>query len=177
MNCVYFMQQSVDGLIKIGFSSDLMRRFRALKNANPTLVLRAVMPGATRRTEDALHERFARLRMEGGTKDWFRPDVDLLAFIVLLPTIGELLTVVHDETLYQAREVVRAAHTASFVMQPRGLQVGDTVKLTAVAERTRAGYGEQPWSFARIRSIGEESVILENGHICRHDELEILPKF
>src|ERR1700675_2007277 len=137
MDCVYFMQGS-DGLIKIGYSADVVKRYRTLKNANPTLAIRAVMPGGNRRTEDLLHERFVHFHVEGKARDWFHPNPDLLALIALLPTVRELMSVVHHESMSRIQDIIQVVNAKTHAVQRPSIRVGDRVRITAVATRTRA---------------------------------------
>lgn len=75
---VYFIQDE-DGPIKIGYSEgNPYRRLNAFCTGNPReLKLLVSIPGG-REEEQALHERFADLRVKG---EWFRPDARLLGFI------------------------------------------------------------------------------------------------
>jgi len=77
---VYFIQ-SQDGLIKIGWTSDLARRVNnlAVGASGPISVL-ATTPGG-RTLEAHLHERFASDREQG---EWFRPSDDLRSLIRLI---------------------------------------------------------------------------------------------
>jgi hypothetical protein len=72
---VYFI--SFGSFIKIGFSTNLQQRLRAL----PHDELLATIPG-TMRDEKLLHRQFAHLRQQG---EWFRKDPELLAHIDSLP--------------------------------------------------------------------------------------------
>jgi len=77
---IYFLQQGVDGPIKIGTSRQavLKSRISTLQTASPyPLRLLGVIEGG-RKAEDHLHERFAASRLNG---EWFAPDIELLEFI------------------------------------------------------------------------------------------------
>lgn len=65
---IYFARRECDGLIKIGTTSQLGRRLSALRRDHGTLTLLATQEGGFTK-ERALHERFAKLRVEG---EWFR---------------------------------------------------------------------------------------------------------
>jgi hypothetical protein len=69
---VVYLAQDARGLIKIGTTRYRDKRVRAVKAE-----LLAWLPGDVR-TEAALHQVFAHLRVTG---EWFRPEPDLLAFI------------------------------------------------------------------------------------------------
>lgn len=78
---VYFIQSGESGPIKIGISEDPELRMSRFQIAHgETLRLLACMHG-TRSTEKSLHYRFRRLRMRG---EWFRPEKELLDYIVLV---------------------------------------------------------------------------------------------
>ncbi|HEY1956720.1 MAG TPA: GIY-YIG nuclease family protein [Polyangiaceae bacterium] len=75
---VYFLQEGVDGPIKIGHGRCPDRRLRGCQSGNPReLRLLGYRPGY-RRDERTLHLRFKRLRIRG---EWFQPADELLAFI------------------------------------------------------------------------------------------------
>jgi predicted DNA-binding protein len=67
---VYFAER--DGLIKIGWSYNVPNRIMALRAE-----LIGAIPG-DRSIESSVHARFEHLRVHG---EWFRPEVDLLAYI------------------------------------------------------------------------------------------------
>lgn len=64
--CVYFLAGG--GLIKIGISTNLTSRIRAIRNSSPTeLELLGTLPGGSA-TEGLLHMRFGEHRQHG---EWF----------------------------------------------------------------------------------------------------------
>jgi hypothetical protein len=78
---VYFIAGSVTGLIKIGKSTDVIRRLRLLQIGSPDrLKILAVIKD--QHSDAPYHTQF-RTAWEFG--EWFRPSVDLLAFIKTLP--------------------------------------------------------------------------------------------
>jgi hypothetical protein len=69
--CVYFLQATNGGPIKIGFSRDLLRRIHELNSASPIpLRVVGVIAGGDQETEAELHAWFAGARLHG---EWFRP--------------------------------------------------------------------------------------------------------
>ena len=79
---IYFLQTVHGGPIKIGKTSDLMKRLSAIQNACPyELQLLGLLDEGTRLygvTERQLHDRFVLSRLHG---EWFAPDPELLGFI------------------------------------------------------------------------------------------------
>lgn len=73
---VYLIQGVSGGPIKIGLTTDLDARLKALTYHEPLRVL-ATVPGV-RADEMALHKRFAHCRVHG---EWFEPTDDLMEFI------------------------------------------------------------------------------------------------
>jgi HTH-type transcriptional regulator/antitoxin HipB len=75
---IYFIQNTSDKAIKIGFARDVTKRLRSLQtsHASQPIVL-GTMPGG-RGKEQLLHKKFERLKTVG---EWFRPDAQLLHFI------------------------------------------------------------------------------------------------
>lgn len=75
---VYFARSS-NGLIKIGFATDVEKRLRGLSlaSADGSVTLLLAMPG-TKQDEAVFHGTFARYRKHG---EWFEPGQALLDFI------------------------------------------------------------------------------------------------
>jgi hypothetical protein len=79
LRMIYFIQPADGGPVKIGYSDDVEARRRQLVTYyNCPLVLLGVMPGS-REEEQAIHARFAHLRL--GRTEQFRPAPDLMEFI------------------------------------------------------------------------------------------------
>jgi hypothetical protein len=66
---VYYIRRTSDGMIKIGFTSDIDKRMTDLQREHGELQLLHTAPGA-RPEEDALHKRFAAWNYQG---EWFHP--------------------------------------------------------------------------------------------------------
>ncbi|EAB6379051.1 GIY-YIG nuclease family protein [Salmonella enterica subsp. enterica serovar Altona] len=65
---VYVLSSKMTGLTKIGYSSNIPQRIKALGNAGPdSLTLECLIPGG-RDTESMLHRKFAEKRKHG---EWF----------------------------------------------------------------------------------------------------------
>jgi len=79
---VYFMQRDTDDAIKIGFTSDVLRRVPELRKKGYPVVLLAAVPG-DKSFEGALHGKFADERLDP-KDEWFRASDRLLAFIASL---------------------------------------------------------------------------------------------
>ena len=79
---VYFIRSEINHEIKIGFTGGTVeKRLRSIKTSHPhKLQVLATMPG-TFEDEKALHERFAKFRLQG---EWFKSHPDLLAFISVI---------------------------------------------------------------------------------------------
>ena len=81
---IYFIQAADNGLIKIGYTDDIKQRLRTLRTMSPErLYLMKVIKG-DQKQETLLHKRFNCLRSHG---EWFRPERELLEYIIYLPTI------------------------------------------------------------------------------------------
>jgi hypothetical protein len=77
VNVVYFIQGVPDGLIKIGWTSDLDSRFKTLCQGSPCeLALLGIAHGGERE-EQILHANFAEHRVRG---EWFTPNPRLIEF-------------------------------------------------------------------------------------------------
>lgn len=73
---IYFIQR--DGHVKIGRTTNVEKRLRALQTANssPLRLLATVLESTV--GERTIHQRFLHLRLSG---EWFQLEPDLLAFI------------------------------------------------------------------------------------------------
>lgn len=81
-SCVYFVQCTNGGAIKIGVASDLARRLRDLQAMNPyDLVIIGAIPGGGYKLERQLHKKFEKFHIH---HEWFQPDEELLQFIANL---------------------------------------------------------------------------------------------
>ena len=83
--CVYFLEDSHTGLIKIGRSKHLTTRLKNLAAGNPTLIVLGVIPDGYDRELD-LHTRFSDNRVTGEWFDINRKDlkaVDDVVFFVM----------------------------------------------------------------------------------------------
>lgn len=76
LDSVYYVQRT-DGLIKIGYTSQLRNRMSALRAEFGPLTQLAVHAGGYK-AEQSMHRKFAAHRVRG---EWFRPSADLLAHI------------------------------------------------------------------------------------------------
>jgi hypothetical protein len=75
---VYVAVRATDGAVKIGWTSDVMRRVQELRKlACSAVELAACFPG-DKPDELRLHARFSEDRLDG---EWFRPSDALLAFV------------------------------------------------------------------------------------------------
>lgn len=74
---LYFLAGA--GLIKIGVTTNLTSRIRAIRNSSPVPIeILAIMRGATNFEEMQLHAKFAALRRHG---EWFDDDGSIRAHI------------------------------------------------------------------------------------------------
>lgn len=86
-SCIYFARRE-DGAVKIGWSSDVMRRMAELRKATGrNVVFLAAYPGA-KPDELALHARFAAFLIEG---EWFTANPELDAFLAALKGAGSVV--------------------------------------------------------------------------------------
>ncbi len=82
---VYFAARATDGAIKIGWTSDVMRRIAELrKEFRSAVELTACFPG-DKPDELRLHARFAADRLDG---EWHRPSSTLLSFVAGLRAVS-----------------------------------------------------------------------------------------
>ncbi len=76
--CIYFIQCEDNGLIKIGFSNDIEKRFNSLRTQSPArLKLLKHMEGGVE-LEAKLHNKFKKYRHHG---EWFEPSKEILRYI------------------------------------------------------------------------------------------------
>ncbi len=79
---VYFIQQGLDGPIKIGKADDVTGRLASLQSANPQLLhIRLILKGGLAR-EQEFHARFKSHRI---WHEWFRPHDEIEDFIMSHP--------------------------------------------------------------------------------------------
>ncbi len=76
--CVYVLRRQRDGMIKIGYSTNVTNRIRGLSDGHGELELLFTLHG-DRAVEQALHERFQRHRRE--RREWFAEEGELKQWI------------------------------------------------------------------------------------------------
>lgn len=80
INVVYFIQSTINGLIKIGRTTDLIKRFRGLQVDSPVpLKLIMYIEDDSKQLERELHDKFRDICSHG---EWFTPSYSLLEFIL-----------------------------------------------------------------------------------------------
>lgn len=75
---VYFLQSGQDGPIKIGYTTDIQKRIKALQTAHPFPLKLLLVINGNVDDESKLHKKFNSLRFCG---EWFSPDEKLLQYI------------------------------------------------------------------------------------------------
>jgi len=75
---VYFLQSGQDGPIKIGYTTDIQKRIKALQTAHPFPLKLLLVINGNVDDESKLHKKFNSLRLCG---EWFSPDEKLLQYI------------------------------------------------------------------------------------------------
>ena len=75
---VYFLEGSDTDLVKIGFSTEPLRRIARISTMSASRLTVAVIFAGTRADEKALHRRFAQHRTRG---EWFDAAPEINAFI------------------------------------------------------------------------------------------------
>lgn len=146
MRSVYFIQRNEDGPIKIGTARKPQSRLTFLQTGSDArLYLRHHIPG-WKKTERALHLRFARYRLTG---EWFSPAQEILDFIAGLQS-GKLQfpALEADMTVYSARDALndRLRHECRDMIwqlslphkphESRVEQLDRVVKLSGIPPRT-----------------------------------------
>lgn len=83
-SCIYFAQRD-DGAVKIGWSSDVMRRVAELRKATgANVILLAAFPG-DKPDELRLHARFAAHALDG---EWFAPNREIDALLASIKRVA-----------------------------------------------------------------------------------------
>ena len=77
---VYYIQEEMDGDIKIGFSIDPMYRMSKHQTSNPRRLRMLIYVKGVKEDESRLHKKFESLNTDTG-KEWFKPDKKLLIHI------------------------------------------------------------------------------------------------
>ena len=75
---VYFVRNSDNDVIKIGFASNLGARIASLQTGNPELLVLVMSLLGSREEEKQIHERFSSKRLRG---EWFSLDAELEEFL------------------------------------------------------------------------------------------------
>lgn len=73
---VYFLRRPEDGLIKIGWSQNIIQRLEALRQEHGPLEILAITSGGPL-AEEAWHDCYKDLREHG---EWFKPEEDLMVW-------------------------------------------------------------------------------------------------
>jgi hypothetical protein len=75
---VYFIEAPAVGVMKIGVTGDLGRRFKVMSDGSPTPLVVVCSFAGTARQESALHTRFLASRSHG---EWFRISDEMRALV------------------------------------------------------------------------------------------------
>ena len=75
---IYFIQEGLDGQIKIGYSLDPKSRLKSLQTSNPRQLRLLLTLEGDEDYERKLHKQFDRHKLQG---EWFQNHEDLLIFI------------------------------------------------------------------------------------------------
>lgn len=75
---IYFIQQGNDGPIKIGHTTNVIRRLKSLQIGNPNWLQVLATAHGGHPLESELHARFQHLRLIG---EWFEPAPELITYI------------------------------------------------------------------------------------------------
>lgn len=143
---VYFIE-APDGLIKIGWTSDLARRVNnlAVGSSGPIKVL-ATTPGG-RTLEAHLHERFSDDRVQG---EWFKPSDDLRGLVKLIlsgttDVFAEGLVATEDLAVDNGQRGQRVAEASQYARRLLDLEIeqGLTVRegISRIAQRLSVANG------------------------------------
>lgn len=94
---IYFIQQGDSDLVKIGFTSNIQRRFRELQTASPyPLLLLGLMPGS-KEVEKQIHGTFEHLRQK---REWFKLNQELSNYISKYCEFEDLPILTHRKRKY-----------------------------------------------------------------------------
>lgn len=170
-NMVYFVQSSMTGSVKIGWSADLRARLTALQTGSDSslYVLRKIQGG--RPTERWLHRRFADLNVRG---EWFEYCPDMLTVIPPDEIIAPLRVVKRRDVRLTVREKFALAGSRA---DETGLS-DKQMLLTFIADLSDAHAREiREYISAELWEIGENLHRLDltkeqrDEHIRRYAEL------
>jgi hypothetical protein len=76
--CIYFIQAEKGGLVKVGYTEDLYKRFRIIQAHSPLKMRIIGKIKGSKATEEEIHSKFARDRKHG---EWFEPSKRLMKLI------------------------------------------------------------------------------------------------
>lgn len=135
---VYAIGSPRGGLVKIGFTGDVLRRLVTLQAHSPeALIVLVTVPGGIE-TEAALHERFAEDRRHG---EWFDRSVSLLRWIADARTESAQARCAYEHRLAFSRAMQRIR-----AMCPR--EVSDSVPRMEPEIRTEERDELREWAVA-----------------------------
>jgi len=75
---IYFIQNGLEGDIKIGFSLNPNERIKSLQTGSPSTHRILLVKEGTQKDEEGLHKKFKKFRTKG---EWFEPNEEILIFI------------------------------------------------------------------------------------------------
>ena len=75
---IYFIEEGLDGKIKIGYSTNPSERLKTLQTSNPRTLRLLITIEGNEQDEKILHTKFSKYRLQG---EWFEPNEEILIFI------------------------------------------------------------------------------------------------
>lgn len=160
---IYFIQNTDDLLIKIGFSNDVYKRMKALAVTMGRLKMLGFHEG-DRATESALHQRFNAHRCEG---EWFNPHAEITAYI------DAKCSIPFDDVVIGARSKRRAFKTTDRRIHLTEEDVNrlDMIDAKLREEGTRIGYAKDMLGLL-IRFIHDNPRLIP--HIAQAEKKQVV---
>jgi hypothetical protein len=115
---VYFVQSS-DFLIKIGTTTNIIKRLRILRTYNPTIKVLLIKRG-TIKNERKLHKKFDKYRFEG---EWFEPSQEILDYIGKYNKKGILHFILEDNVCLYCGKLFPLTSKTSYIVCACGREI------------------------------------------------------
>src|SRR4030042_3547253 len=163
---IYFIQEGINGSIKIGFSNNPHKRLSTLQtSSSKSLYLIAVLEGDNTK-EQELHNKFIEYRDRG---EWFLPHTDILNFIddncKKIKTKNNIKTIINwidvDEKLPSLKEICPSEDYIEDYGEVKNIELSDVVLVTSGDEIDYAQYIINWSSFKSLQKYNLKWIMTE----------------
>ena len=136
MAYIYFIQESLNGSIKIGLSFNIQKRLFQLQRGLPQELKVIGCLEGDHADEKMLHEKFNNLWIRG---EWYKPEKELLQFIEDNAKISQEAQKAIEKWMQnkdECRELIEKADSAKLIEGNKLLTIEETAKLLGVSSQT-----------------------------------------